>query len=100
MATKEFKELSQAKYYASERLSEIKQDLLRLGSENNELKAQLETPTEDKKALGEIRRRRSYLGARSAKLKEEREGLRVDLAALEAEMKPFQIASRKAQEEV
>jgi hypothetical protein len=95
MATKEFKELSQAKYYASERLSETKLELFRLDTENTELKAQLETPTEDKTALAKNRRRRTYLRARSAKLNEEREGLRVELATAMAELKRL-----KAQEEV
>lgn len=96
MATKEFRELSQKKYYVSERLPEIKQDLLRLGAESKQLKAALETGGEDKKAIAEIRRRRSYLAARSGHLKEEREALKTELASVEGELKPLQVERRKS----
>lgn len=96
MATNEFGELSQKKYYATERLTEIKQDLLRLATENNELKATLNSGVEDKKAIALARRRRSYLAARSAKLKEERDMLKADLETVKAELSALDIERRKA----
>jgi chromosome segregation ATPase len=104
MATNEFGELSQKKYYATERLTEIKQELLRLATESNELKAALNTGAEEKgpeakKAIALARRRRSYLAARSAKLKEERDVLKVDLETLKAELSALDIERRKAKVE-
>lgn len=102
MATKESRELSQKKYYATERLPEIKQELLRLGAESKELKATVTVGAEesgggaknpeDRKAVAVARRRRSYLAARSAKLKEERDALRADLASVKTAL-----AARKSE---
>ncbi len=41
MATNDFRELLRKRYYATERLPEIRQELLRLRTESKELKATL-----------------------------------------------------------
>lgn len=109
MPTNDFRELSQKKYYATERLPEIRQELLRLGTESKDLKASLaagteekggeEKSAEDKKAIAMARRRRFYLATRSAKLKEERDGLKADLETLKAELNALKSERRKAKAE-
>ena len=106
MATNDLRELSRKKYYATERLPEIRQELRRLRTEQKELKATLTAGAEkkdgeaksaaDKKAIAVARQRGFYLTARTAKLKEEHDALRADFETVNAKLNDIRVERRKA----
>jgi len=79
MADERTRRLQLSKCYCTERTPEIKAELVRLASESAELKAELDGAAEPARQ-GAIRRCRAYLNRRNDELKVER-------AALEAELK-------------
>ena len=78
MADERTRSLQRSKYYCSERILEIKGELLRLAAESAELKAELDTTAEPGRQ-GAIRRRRAYLSRRNDELKGERATLTAEL---------------------
>ncbi|WP_428664068.1 hypothetical protein [Reyranella sp.] len=96
MEKKDFRELSRKKYYATKRLPEIRQELLRLGTESKTLRAALTAGAEGKRAVSLARRQYVYLATRATKLKEERNALRADLVTLNAELSALGAERHKA----
>ena len=78
MTDERTRSLQLSKHYCSERILEIKTELLRLASESVELKAELDSTAEPARQ-GVIRRRRAYLNRRNDELKVERAALAAEL---------------------
>lgn len=84
MADERTRSLMLSKYYCTERALEVKAELARLDSEGTELKRELDGPA-DSARQKVIRRRRAYLKRRNDELKVERAALTAELhGALEA----------------
>jgi len=106
MATNNFRELARKKYYATERLPEIRQELLRLRTESEGLKAKLTAGAgkkggdakgaTDRKAIAAARQRGIYLTTRTARLKEEHASLKADFEAVKTKLNALRLERGKA----
>jgi|GEM_PF-1730410 len=78
MTDKLTQSLLRSRHYCTDRLIEVKEEIARLQNEGLVLKARIETAA-DETAVGQIRRRRRFLGRRIDELKAERTALTTEL---------------------